>query len=78
MADDGADSEAPGVAFAAYLKKGEIRLQICGACGKQIFFPPHDLPPLRRRQAGMAARLRTRLGLFDDDRAAEAGTRRRL
>src|SRR5271154_1221967 len=39
MADDGADAEAPRVTFESYLKKGEIRLQICAACGRQIFFP---------------------------------------
>jgi uncharacterized OB-fold protein len=37
--DDAAESGAPGAAFAAFLKKGEIRLQVCAACGKQIFFP---------------------------------------
>jgi uncharacterized OB-fold protein len=39
MADDGNDAEAPGVTFQSNLKKGEIQLQICAACGKQIFFP---------------------------------------
>ena len=30
---------APGVEYEKYLKSGEIRLQCCVACGKQIFYP---------------------------------------
>ena len=30
---------SPGAAYEAFLKSGEFRLQSCGACGKQIFFP---------------------------------------
>jgi uncharacterized OB-fold protein len=32
-------SDAPGIVFESYLKAGEIRLQTCVACGRQIFFP---------------------------------------
>lgn len=32
-------SDAPGIVFESYLKAGEIRLQTCSACGRQIFFP---------------------------------------
>ncbi len=39
MVDVEAASQAPGVVFESYLKSGEIRLQSCGACGKQIFYP---------------------------------------
>jgi uncharacterized protein len=31
--------EAPGVAFQRYLQAGELRLQHCGDCGRQIFYP---------------------------------------
>jgi uncharacterized OB-fold protein len=30
---------SPGAAFEAFLQAGELRLQICGACRRQIFFP---------------------------------------
>jgi uncharacterized OB-fold protein len=30
---------SPGAAYEAFLKNGEFRLQCCGGCGKQIFFP---------------------------------------
>jgi uncharacterized protein len=30
---------SPGAAYEAFLKSGEFRLQCCGGCGKQIFFP---------------------------------------
>jgi uncharacterized OB-fold protein len=36
---EAAASDAPGIVFESYLKAGEIRLQICVACGRQIFFP---------------------------------------
>lgn len=39
MAGTEAASDAPGVVFEAYLKAGEIRLQNCVACSRQIFFP---------------------------------------
>lgn len=31
--------EAPGVTFQKFLQAGEIRLQQCDACHRQIFFP---------------------------------------
>ncbi len=36
---EAAASDAPGIVFESYLKAGEIRLQTCVACGRQIFFP---------------------------------------
>jgi hypothetical protein len=30
---------APGAEYDKYLKSGELRLQCCTACGKQIFYP---------------------------------------
>jgi uncharacterized protein len=36
---EAAASDAPGAVFESYLKAGEIRLQTCVACGRQIFFP---------------------------------------
>lgn len=36
---EAAASDAPGTVFESYLKAGEIRLQTCVACGRQIFFP---------------------------------------
>lgn len=39
MADAETPSDAPGALFQAYLEKGDIRLQTCTACNKQIFFP---------------------------------------
>ncbi len=30
---------APGAAFEGFLKGGELRLQCCTECGKQIFYP---------------------------------------
>jgi uncharacterized OB-fold protein len=39
MADAQTPSEAPGMLFQAYLEKGDIRLQTCTTCSKQIFFP---------------------------------------
>lgn len=29
----------PGPAFEDYLKRGELRLQVCTDCGKQVFYP---------------------------------------
>lgn len=40
MSDIQAEAElAPGAAFESFLKKGELRLQCCTQCGKQIYFP---------------------------------------
>jgi uncharacterized OB-fold protein len=40
MSDDSAVSGgAPGAAFEAFLKAGELRLQCCRDCGRQIYFP---------------------------------------
>jgi uncharacterized protein len=39
MASTEAASDAPGVVFESYLKTGDIRLQTCAACGRQVFFP---------------------------------------
>jgi uncharacterized OB-fold protein len=39
MIDGKPTSAAPEASFNAYLKAGEFRLQRCGGCGKQIFFP---------------------------------------
>jgi uncharacterized OB-fold protein len=39
MAGAEAASDAPGIVFESYLKAGEIRLQTCVACSRQIFFP---------------------------------------
>jgi uncharacterized OB-fold protein len=36
---EAAASDAPGIVFESYLKVGEIRLQTCVACGRQVFFP---------------------------------------
>jgi uncharacterized OB-fold protein len=44
MAESKASSQAPGDAFAVFLKEGELRLQVCGACGKQVFFPRTACP----------------------------------
>jgi uncharacterized OB-fold protein len=39
MAGAEAASDAPCIVFESYLKAGEIRLQTCVACGRQVFFP---------------------------------------
>jgi uncharacterized OB-fold protein len=39
MADAETASEAPGVQFESFLRKGEIQLQVCTGCERQIFFP---------------------------------------
>ena len=39
MAGTEAAADAPGIVFESYLKAGEIRLQTCVACGRQVFFP---------------------------------------
>jgi uncharacterized protein len=39
MAGAEAASDAPGIVFESYLKAGEIRLQTCVACSRQVFFP---------------------------------------
>jgi uncharacterized protein len=39
MAGTEGASDAPGSVFESYLKAGEIRLQNCVDCGRQIFFP---------------------------------------
>jgi uncharacterized protein len=50
--------EAPGSAFQRFLKAGELRLQHCGGCHRQIFYPrtlcPHcgDARLEWRRAAG--------------------------
>jgi uncharacterized OB-fold protein len=30
---------SPGAVFAEFLKSGQLRLQVCASCGKQIFYP---------------------------------------
>lgn len=39
MAGEDGASDAPGIVFESYLKAGEIRLQTCLTCGRQVFFP---------------------------------------
>ena len=39
-----AGGEAPEAAFARFLSAGEVRLQVCDDCGRQVF-PPRGLCP---------------------------------
>jgi uncharacterized OB-fold protein len=39
MADTPNLPPAPGAAFTEFLKAGQIRLQVCTACERQIFYP---------------------------------------
>ncbi len=39
MSESTSTPVAPGAAFEAFLRAGEIRLQSCQRCGRQIFFP---------------------------------------
>lgn len=34
-----AEATGPGAAFAGYLEQGEIRLQVCRSCARQVFYP---------------------------------------
>jgi len=39
MADPQPLPPSPGVTFAEFLKNGQVRLQVCKGCGRQIFYP---------------------------------------